>query len=94
MNIWWLSDRDIAAIGRPSIKFPPYLHRQFVSICGRPKHGRLWCDIEIGLRNTVSATIPPTPLGRLISEHYGGIVIESQHAHLVHHLPGILTDMD
>lgn len=91
MTIWWLSEMDIEAIGQLPAEFPLYIRRQFSSMQGRRKAGRLWVDIEFP--EPVSAGVPiDTPLGRLICRHCGGIPLVSQDVHLVRQLPGILTD--
>lgn len=91
--IWWLSEREHAAIGEAPADLPDYIRSEYMSMAGRPRRGRLW--IAPGV-DAVDVSHLPDEAFLAIDEHwenFGGIVIRDADLRAVQCFPGAVTDV-
>lgn len=96
--IWWTSGPDYAvincALGNQPSLLPMHIVDAFESRRGRNGRGRLWPVEGLGsVEATCAAERWDSPLGKVLTEYYGGIVIDAADLGAVWDLPGIVTDL-
>lgn len=94
MLIWWLSEREHAAIGEAPANLPDYIRSEYISMDGRPRRGRLWIAPAV---ERIDISHLPDEAFLAIDEHwenFGGIVIRDADLPTVECLPGIVTDLN
>lgn len=94
--VWWLSQEDCEQMGcalPPSIEWPEYIRRQYLSRLGRAGRGRLWIGDGIEFEG-IREEDWHGPFAEGAEKSCGGIVLHARDVPLVLALPGYVTAPD